>query len=226
MPTAGFIAENTGEQGAYRVGLLVLQVAEGGFLYMHSSNEQIITALNPEGTQRVDYLPVPFKLGVIEHNDDNSLPKVSISVGSTPNDVLPAMVRGNNGLRGFNVWLIIGLRNFMGEPNTIADEAENRVITSAVIDSATITDSGVSCQLSHPLEAVAGAVPARSFYRHFCSRLKDPHAGTSGASDFTNNFCYYADVCDHTYASCKKHSLEQHYGGFPNIPVSGRYYVV
>lgn len=226
MPTAGYIAESTGEVGAYRVCLLVLQVADTSFVYLHSSNEQTINALNHDGTQRVDYLPIPFKVGQIEHTDDNSLPKVSISVGCTPDDIIPAMVRGNNGLRGFNIWLIFGLRNFMGEPNTIADEYDNRVITSAVIDSATITDTGVSFQLAHPLEAVAGSVPARSYYRHFCTRLKDLKASSGATSDFTNNFCYYADICDHTYAACKNYGLELHYGGFPNIPVAGRYYVV
>lgn len=227
MTQAGYIQESARSQGTYSLLLLALQITPTLFMHLHSSNESSILALPAsDAGPRVEYHPAVFTLGSLSRSNDGSFPQTSLNLEGLPSDIIPAMVRGNNGLRGFKLWIIQAHRAFLGPPNTLEEEAARRVKFACLIDGSTITDTSVTLHLASALSFVNGTVPSRMFYRHFCSRRQDEHATTPESTRWADNLCCYADTCDHTKASCVKKNVYSHFMGFPNIPVKGRYYVV
>ena len=224
---SGYLVDGAKTHGAYVVTLVSIQVTNELCLYFQSTNEPSILAVPPTDVgPRVEYLPAAFTLGTMASTTDSSFPQTTLSLCGLPTDTLAALVRGNDGLRGYKLWAMQGYRKLMGPPNSVEDEVSNRTKVCCVIDGASITDNNITFQLANTLNYLGGTVPSRMYYRHFCSRRQDKLSSTPEATRWADNLCCYADVCDHTKKSCQEHNVYSHFMGFPNIPVKGRYYVV
>lgn len=208
----GFIQAANTREGTFPVTLVTIQLP-GDMWYMHNTNEAVITALNPAGDNNVDYIRSSLKLGVLSENINNEYPRLTLTVGATPDSVASGYVKAHTGLRGQSIWITRTFRHLIGEAN----EATNRSVMELVIDSGNVNDTTISFGLATNMELANSVTPKRIYNRNFCTRTY------SSTGSWEDGYCPDALTCNRTKQSCTQIS---HFGGFLGIAIDRRYFIL